>query len=833
MFCCKRGDYLRGALKTITGSTRAARGVGIKVILTATMPGFLHDVRFAGRILRQRPGLTLAAILTLALGIGANTALFTVVNRVFFHPVPLADADRLFTLRETGGQQGQSPGVSGPVYQQLVGYTDLFEEVAAVQMSQLTLVREGSPELIWGYEVTPGFFSWLRVEPLLGRTFQADEGAQGRRDVVVLDYGFWQRQFGGDPGIVGRSIPLSNEMSVPGPGNLMTVATVIGVMPKGFQFPNWGTNKCNYWKPMDLAGHTFEKPWDRMVRNWTALVRVRVGVRQEQVEAALAALASRNAAEFPKFATQWTFQLRSLNQFFSTADLKVTMISLGAAVLVVLLLACANIANLLLARTESRHREFAIRAAVGAGRGRLIRQLLVESALLSGLGGLAGFVTAIWGLQALVARLPAGLPQFQPIVLDEWAFGFATVLAVATGLLFGLVPAWRGSRQTPAPRRALFQRALVVTQVALSLPLLFGAGLMLQSVTRFLTVRPGYDPTNLLTFMVTHPNATAEERTLKLSAMTDAFRALPGVVSVSTSTGGGSGLVGVPGSSNRVAAGSQYIGVDGFDFFQTWRIPLVRGRAFRPDDLSQGSGGVIVNETMARTLWPGEEATGKFFNVLNTPSQRYEVIGVVGDVVENPERPPEARYYAPYERSERSMFTLFTLRTASDPTAVIPDVRRALWRLDRLTFPPEMMLPEHSFDAMVLPRRTFLQLLGFFALVAVALAAVGIYGVTAHIAGVRTREMGVRLALGARPGQVRALVLRQGLRPVLFGLGAALLAAWWLTRLLESQLFGVTPHDPWTIAVGMITFLIIGTLACWIPARRASIVDPASVLRSE
>ena len=463
-----------------------------------------QDIRYGLRMLARNPGFTAAVVLTLFVGMGAGTAIFSVVDKVLLHPLPLIDAERLLTICETDSQGLQGRGVCGRVFQQLLESTYLFEELAAYQMDQLALTREGAPTLVWGYEVTPNFFSWFRAQPLLGRTFVPGEGAMGKQDVVVLNYGFWQREFGGDPDIIGKSIPLSNEMSVPSEGRLIKSPTVIGVMPRQFQFPsmNWGQRNANcYWVPWDLGVEKFPRVWDGWLRNWTVLARPRKNVDAAQVEAALDTLAARNAADFPKTNENWRFEIRSMNRLFSTADFRLTVASLAAAIGIVLLLACANVANLLLVRAENRSREFAIRAAVGADQGRLIRQLLTESVILAVLGGVAGLLVAVWGLQVLSAHLPAELPRLREITFDGWAFGFAMLLAVMTGILFGLVPAWRirrtgtsgmlrdtGYGYTAGRQRRLFQRGLIVVQIALTLVLLVSTGLMLQSVSRFLHV---------------------------------------------------------------------------------------------------------------------------------------------------------------------------------------------------------------------------------------------------------------------------------------------------------------------------------------------------------
>jgi putative ABC transport system permease protein len=399
-------------------------------------------------MLVKSPGFTIVIVLTLSLGIGASVVIFSVVDRVLLHPVVLKDADRLFTIGEINAQQPRTAGVSEAVLRQLLGLTDLFEEVAAYETSQLALIRGDAPALVWGYEVTPNFFSWFRAQPLLGRTFIQGEGTPGRRDVVVLGHSFWRHEFGGDPDILGKSIPLSNETFGPGEGQLIRSFTVIGVMPPEFRFPsaNWGQpNPNSYWVPTEPAPEGPLRPWD-YVGNWTTLVRLRAGVDTPQTEAVLHTLAARNAANFTPTGKDWDFELRPLSRLFSTADFSLTVAALATAVGIILLLACANAANLLLVRAENRGREFVIRAAVGAGRGRLIRQLLTESIMLGIIAGAAGLLLAFWGYRVLSVHLPAELPRLREIGLDGRAFGFALLLSPATGVLFGLMPAWRVAR---------------------------------------------------------------------------------------------------------------------------------------------------------------------------------------------------------------------------------------------------------------------------------------------------------------------------------------------------------------------------------------------------
>jgi predicted permease len=508
---------------------------------------------------------------------------------------------------------------------------------------------------------------------------------------------------------------------------------------------------------------------------------------------------------------------------------------------IVLFVACANVANLLLTRARQRRREFAIRAAIGATRGRLLRQVLIESTLLAAAAGAAGWLVANWGVAALASRLPPELPQFRPVALDVRALGFMLALSLAVGALVGLVPAWQASRsrETSALRsgapltrdRRRASSALVAAQVAVSMLLLAGAGLLLRSVSNYLAVEPGYDPQRLSQLMVTHFNTTEAERNAKLAALREAFGDIPGIEAVAVwGRGSGSRIVAGSGAAD---ADHVLVGVSGDDFFETIGIPLRRGRRFDRRDVAQGAAAVLVNETMARTRWPGAEALGRTFGD-ERGARRFEVVGVAGDVVEHPEQPVRPRFYEPYERYPGpTSSSLFMVRATADGAEVAPAIRAALWRLEPLTIPPEITSLDRAFEVLAAPRRTLTQLLGCFAIVAMLLTGVGLYGVINQSVVMRTREIGLRIALGADRSAVLRLVAGRAARLVAAGLAIGLAATPLVARYLDSVLFGVRPTDAITLAAVGIALAVVAVVASAVPARRATRVDPAISLRAD
>jgi len=808
------------------------------------MQTLYHDICSGIRMLRRNPGFAIAAVLCLGLGIGAATATFTVVDRVVLDPLPARDAYRLVEVREVNPALNRIQRVSAPLFLELWEQKDVFEDLVAFNYESVPFFGEEFPERLDGFEVTPNFFNYLGVQPLLGRTFLPDEGQPGNKRVVVISHGFWQRRFGCDPNLVGKTLVF-------GSANLLKPEdrhphTVIGIMPPNFQFPRKDFVFCI---PQAFTREYANQYPARWMRNWSTVARLKPNVSLQQAQVVLDAMAQRLAGDYPKTNKDWQIDIRPLRNMFTSKNAQQTLFGLMGAIIFVLLIACANVANLLLARSQSRQKEIAIRMALGAGRFRLVRLLLTEAILLALLAGGLGLLLTYWGIDVLTALVPPPIPRLQQIRVDIGVLAATVLISVLTGVVFGLVPAWQsfnpqfsealkeGQRTVNFGFGHLHVRNLLVgSEIALALVLLIGSGLLIQSVIRLLRVDTGFDPRNLIGLQVEAPQTGYEEfgqREAFYRQLSERFRALPGVQSVGVCRPQGYSDYEMEGQTAPIQIARTYCGVGDIDYFRAMRIPLLKGRLLTEADADASPANILVNETLARLLWPGGEAIGQRFRRTNG-SEPCEVVGVVGDVVDDPERGPLAQYYEPYERQgSRTMHSIFALRAATDPATLIPAVRKTLWQLDRTTIPPEMMLPEGKFAALVQPRRTFVRFLGFFAVVGLALAVIGIYGVLAHLVASRTHEIGVRMALGATKGDVLAMTLRQGALLIAAGLSVGSLASFVATRLIQSKLFGISAADTRTLIAVCLLVTLAGLAACYIPARRATKVDPMAALRYE
>ena len=803
------------------------------------MDSLIQDLRYAVRTLLKSPGFTLVAVITLALGIGANTAIFSAVSAVLLRPLPYPDAGRLVAIW----------GSRGPDRQLLTAYTDVmdfraqrtgFEEIGVIRGQSVNLTGREAPERLGAEYVTAEVFGVLGARAALGRTFTADEAAPGRgREVAVLSDGAWRNRFGADPQILGRAVMLNARPHV-----------VIGVLPPGYASP---FGAVDVWMP--ISSIPSRTTFDRGVRNVWAIGRLRTGVTLEQAGSDLAAIAARLSRDYPVSNAGFGVTVIPLRAQV-TGRVSTALLTLLAAVGLVLLIACANVANLQLARAAGRRHEMSVRASLGAGRARLMRQLLTESLLLSAAGGAGGVLLAMWAVGALVRALPGGLPAFGPVAIDRPVLLFSAGIVVVAALLFGLAPALSGSRSdlggalrvrmpegAVGGRRFDVRSALVVAELALCLMLLASAGLLLRSVGRMRRVDPGFAVDHLLTFQFRLPRAKyadAGARAAFFARAGEQVRAVPGVrdaafVSATPFSGNWATtnyLVEgqpAPAPGQAPAAGWEAVS-DGY--FGAMRIPIVAGRDFDAHDRLGTLPVVIVSRELARRTWPGATAIGRRIEEVGDTIWR-TVVGVVGDTKQRTlGEDAEARIYVPVLQDPAD-FSNVVARTAGDPLALLPGVRAAIWSVD----PDQPVWGVTSMDGLLSramgQARFTTMLTGGFAALALLLAGIGVYGVMAYTVAQRTRELGVRLAVGARPSQVVALVLLSGVKvtvaATVLGLALALAAA----RLLQAQLFGVSATDPATFIAVSAVLAGMALLACWLPARRAGKVDPVAALRSE
>jgi len=826
----------------------------------------MQDVRFGARMLAKAPGFTTIAVLTLASGIGVSTALYSVVNSVLIHPIPGTEPDRLVSvdLCAYDGVARRSGAATPSALSVLMAGPAPFAELGWWRLVELDRRTEDGIEELSGTTVSPNFFQVWGVRPALGRTFAPDEkttfswdGEPEEDTVIVLSHTLWRALFGGDPDVLGKSVELSGRRF-----------TVIGVMPSYFRFP-WGDH-TKYWIPSAPPRQGAGLSPDA---NINVLARLKPGTTLQQAQGLLDVTGRRLGPEAVPNKTwvlgkEWNSKKRlgfSIQPVkFGDSDLQRTLFCFLVAVGFFLLISCANIANLTLARTERRQQELAIRAALGAGRGRLARQVLTESLLLAGLGGLAGLCLTPACLGVIASLIPQQMPLVRAVSVDGHALGFAALVCLATGLIFGLAPACHaggsrlaealkqaGSRATSGTAGGRHRGKLVVVEVGLTVVLLVGAGLMVQSLVRMLRLNPGFDPKDLMVTKLFLPwqryqpqNGSNGPRPASSDATCDAvfaqihdrLAAVPGVEGVGFLRPVGRGEYQVEGQSTPVELGCLACGVGARDLFRVQRVPLRAGRLLAPGDARTDPGGVVINESMARHFWPGQQAVGKRFR--STPGagdpENYEVVGVVGDTYNG----PSGTFFVPdssaahWKRSPRYFETLY-VRTKGEPSRFI-----ALLNKEIKTVEPSMRAPEFGICSRALEeategQRTYLAYLMAFAAAALFVSAIGIYGVLSYSVAQRTPEIGVRMALGAGRGRMLGLVLWEGARLIGGGMAGGLLAAFWLTRLLRNQLFEVSPTDPVAFLCGALVVAGVAMLACLAPAIRATRVDPMTALRDQ
>jgi putative ABC transport system permease protein len=805
----------------------------------------MNDLRYALRGLLRKPLFTVLIILTLALGVGANAAIFSVVNGVLLRPLPYPQPDRLMMVWVYNPRQGFDKDVATyPTFSDWRTQSHSFENLAAYFGASVSLTGVGDPAQLRGARVTASFFPTLNVQPALGRWFTEQDAAAGHERVVVLEHGLWKQRFGSDRTIVGRTIQLSGRPY-----------EVVGVMPEGFQYPDDAT----LWVPLAPA-----EPYKQLMESrgsfWLSVIgRLRPGTTQASAQTEMDTIARRLEQQYPDTNGGQGVRLTSLHEEI-VGDVRHALLVLLGAVGCVLLIACANVANLLLTRATGRQREIAIRAALGAQRFRIVRQLLTESLVLALIGGAAGLLLATWGVAALQEAAPTNIPRLTSITIDLPVLLFTLIVALTTGLIFGIAPSWqsasanqsdalkeggRGGGEGVRGRRV--RNLLAVVEVAVALVLLVGAGLLARSFAAIARTDLGFNPRSVLVLQIDLPGQkyTEDQRIVQFyQQLTERLAAIPGVRSVGL---GSSVLLGrLPNSSTLMVEGRP-VPRDAVNvpvpydtvtngFFSTLGIPLTRGRLFGPEDTPTAPSHVIVNEAFVRRFFPTEEPLGKrvtFNGPQDKNIQWSTIVGVVADTRRGGvERPAWAELYFPLTQSADPRL-MALVRTAGDSIAVARAAQEQVWAIDPGQPVASIRTLEEIVARVQANRRFTMLLLGVFAFVALVLATVGIYGVIAYSTAQRTQEIGIRVALGAARSDVLRMVLSDGLRIGVIGSVIGIVAAAAMSRLLSGLLFGVSPHDPLTFVVLPAALLLVAALASLIPARRALAIEPIRALRAE
>jgi putative ABC transport system permease protein len=813
-----------------------------------------QDVRYSARTLRNKPGFTLIAILTLALGIGANTAIFSVVHAVLLRPLAFKAPEQL--VRVTGDFQKinvEDVGLSVPELFDYRDRSDLFQQISGIYPIDANITWVDQPERVEALLVDTNYFSILGVDAQLGRVFQQEDYQPGIAEVAVISDGLWRRRYGADPNVIGKKFRLDNDLYV-----------IVGVAPPDFRHPGRGLQtEVEVWAPTGWIASPFGEPRRTAYFMAGAIARLKPGITVASAQSQLDAFAEHLRKEYPNDYPEksgWTPRVASLHEDL-VGNVRPALLVLLGAVAFVLLIACANVANLLLARAAARHREIAIRRALGAGRLRLVRQLLTESLLLSLTGGALGILIAVWSIDALVKLSPTNIQRLGNVSVNGAVLGFTLAISLLTGLIFGLVPAVQASNPdlqetlkdaargtTAGAHRSRLRNLMIVSEFALALMLLISAALLMRSFWRLQNVDPGFAAENVLTARLWLPQPNLPEtgpyfkhssRVAFYKQVLDRLAALPGVEMVG-------GTTRLPFDGNRSSASffieSQstestevnlaQIAATSPGYFGAIGIPLIRGRLFTEQEDENAPGAIVVNQSFAQKFFPNEEALGKRIK-LGRQSQWLTIIGIVRDV-KNEGLDVEARpqMYRSILQASNLLLTL-VIRTAANPSSLSQAVRSEVRSVD-----PDMPVfgiqtMEEVMANAVVQRRFAMVLLGMFALIALALSSVGIYGVIAYSVGQRTHEIGVRMALGASSRNVLQLIMLQGVKLTLLGVAVGIAGALAVTRFLAFLLFGITATDPITFAGITLLLLIVALAACYVPARRAMKVDPIIALRHE
>jgi putative ABC transport system permease protein len=803
------------------------------------METLFKDIQYGIRSLLKHPGFTTVAVITLALGIGANSAIFSVVSAVLLRPLSYPDSEQIVMFDGINPAQGiTQSNMSVPDFADWQSQNQVFEQMAGFVTGGSVLTNGDETERVRGTAVTADFFPLMRTNAGTGRALQADDAQKGRDDVVVLSHGLWQRRFGGDQNVIGNKVIVGGES-----------ATIVGVMPAGFDYPS----QTELWVPFPL-----EPAAERRDNRYLNIIaRLKPGVTLAAAQAQMDTINQRLAQTYVETNSGSGVKLTLLRERLVGA-LRSSLLLLLGAVAFVLLIACANVANLLLARATVRHKEIAVRTALGASRFRIIRQLLTESVLLSIIGGAVGLLLSVWLTKLLIALSPPNSPRFDEIRPDARVFAFTLGLTLLTGLLFGLAPALQASRIDLNERLKEGGRSgasgaghnrirslMMVSEIALSFVLLVGAGLLIKSFMRLRDVSPGFNPTNVLSVRVSLPGAKypqGEPRVQMLRQTIEHLKSVPGVQSagavLSLPLGGDTFNVGRsfiregrPATPEESANATYLVATP--DYFRTLQIPLSAGRLFTDQDSEQTPKVLIVNESMARQLWPGESPLGKRITIWRDEKFPREIVGVVGNTRPSLDVEAGPQMYVPYAQDANWSGMSLVIRTNGEPASLAGAVRNEIHALDKAIPVFNVKTMNDVLALSVGPRRTPMLLLSAFAGVALLLAMIGIYGVTAYHVTQRTQEIGIRMALGAQMSDVVKLILKGGMTMALVGIGVGLAGAFALTRLMSSLLFAVTPTDIATFVTVSLCLLVTALVACYLPARKATKVDPLVALRYE
>jgi len=807
-----------------------------------------QDLRYGLRMLLKQKGFTAVAVLTLALGIGANTAIFSVVHAVLLRPLPYSQPEQLIWIWETCPKDDiKEESASVPNFADWRSQSQSFTEMAAFAGTAPVLTNAGEPERIPGTSVTANFFTTLGVEPMIGRSFVAEENEPGKNRVVILSHSLWQRRFGSDPEIVGQKLTLNGNPH-----------EVVGVMPPGFQNPRPEPRQIEMWLPLSLEPAKAGRRSDFL----KVVARLAPGVSINQAQAEMKTITEGLAERYPQTNYGWGVTILPLHERI-VGNLRPALWTLTGAVAFLLLIACANVANLLLARSAARQQEIAVRTALGAGRWRLVRQFLTESVLLSLIGGVTGLLVGWWGVRLLVALSSDNIPRLGEVTLSGQVFAFTSALSILTGLVFGLVPAIHaanpnlteslkeaGRSATEGTRSGRMRSALVVSEIALALVMLVGAGLMARSFMLLQKVDPGFNPERIVTALISLPVSKYPEGpqiTAFYHQLLERVRTTPGVESAALGSAvplnsGAYTSFAIEGRPvprpEEAQPDADYLRVSR-DYFATLGIRLIRGENFA-DRYADGAPGVtIISQSMERKYFPNEDPIGKRLTTGNPqppPGQTVTWLTIIGIVADTPserlDAPPYPQFYVPFDQTGQRSLTLIA-RTAGEPRGAVGALRNATWSLDRDQPLYNIRTMEELMASSVAARRFNMLLVGLFAALGLVLAAVGIYGVISYSVNQRTHEIGIRVALGAERRDIVRLIVGEGLVLTLTGVGLGLFAAFAVTRLLAGLLFGVSARDPFTFAGVAALLAVVALLACYLPARRAASVDPMTALRHD